>query len=528
MCISVLTGACGGGDDGRSSESQPVDTASASGSHATTTSAGTPVAGGSANFLVASETGTLDPVKATGSAGNDAQRMFALYGALMTYDAATAKTDFLLADSFVPSADLKSWTLKLKPNLTFTDGSPFDAAAVKANWERCQVAANASPARGVCAAFSKLEVDPTNPLILTVTNAVATAHLDKSISRSALNYIASKKALDDKVDFTSKAVGAGPFKLDSWTRDSTMVMSKNPSWTITPVYLDKITLSVLGVDQQRIDAFTTGGGDALWSTVVNVRNDAQKESKDAYQANVGVTTGSGILFNTSKAPFDDVRVRQAILRSIPLDTVSIDVQRGAEPLKYYTVPGTPQHTEESQLASYDLAAAQKLVDDYVGEHGGQPIKFTYYAFQVQVSSDLGKFVVAQLGKLKNVQVDFQVLDTPTATQKALSGDFSMINWGFPTLDPDPGLYNMARSGLATNYGRYANATVDKLLDDARASTDNDRRFANYKQVYAQLAKDVPFIPTVVSIYGWTCSARLRDCQVYEDGILRFDKVWKAS
>ena len=202
LALGLIAAACGddggkGGDATSTGTTGTTGTSTGSATGATTTAApATPVKGGTATVQLFSEIATLDPVKATGSGGSDGQRMFAVYGGLMAYDGNKQKMEFLLADSFKPtSPDNKIWELKLKPNLKFTDASVFDAAAVKANWERCQVAANGSPARGVCAFITKMEVSATDPLVLTVTNASSNAHLDKAIERTGLNYIASKKAI---------------------------------------------------------------------------------------------------------------------------------------------------------------------------------------------------------------------------------------------------------------------------------------------------------------------------------------------
>jgi peptide/nickel transport system substrate-binding protein len=517
LAIGLLAAACGGDDGGEATGGEETAT--------TTTAASTPVAGGSATVQLFSEIATLDPVKATGSGGSDGQRFFALYGALMTYSAANNKTEFILAESFTPDATNKVWTLKLKPGAKFTDGTELNAEAVKANWERCQVAANASPARGTCAAFTSMQV--TDPLTLVVTNAAPTAHLDKSISRTALNYIASKKAIDDKTDLTSKPVGSGPYKLDEWVRDSRLVMSKNPDWKATPVYLDKLTYQVQGNEQQRIDSFGTGATDAFYTATPGSIDAALKATKGAYKATVDVTMGQTFVMNTTKAPFDDVRIRRAIVTAIPRDILAEEILNKTLPAQYFSVPGTPWHSESSKLPAYDVAAAQKLIDEYVAEKGG-PVKFTMLAFQQTLDQDRAKFIVAQLGKLKNLQVDFVVNDSPTNIGKVLAGDYQWSSWGFPTLDPEPGLYNSSRSGLPFNYSRYKNADVDKWLDEARASTDAALRNANYKKVFDQLAKDLPFFPYTVNQVSFVCSPKLGGCEQYEDGILRADKLWKKA
>jgi ABC-type transport system substrate-binding protein len=518
LAFGLLAAACGGDDGGDATDQTGGDTAT------TTTAASTPVAGGEATIQLFSEIATLDPVKATGSGGSDGQRFFALYGALMAYNINTQKTEFILAESFTPDATNKIWTLKLKAGTKFSDGTDFTADAVKANYERCQVAANASPARGTCAFFTKMEV--TDPLTLVITNAAATAHLDKSVSRTALNYIASKKAIDDKTDLTQKAIGAGPFTQVEWVRDSRLVMAKNPDWKATSVYLDKLTFQVQGNEQQRIDSFNTGATDGFYSAVPGSIQDALK-TKGAYQAKVEVTAGQTFVMNTTKAPFDDVRIRRAIVSAIPRDVLATDILNKSVPAEFMSNPGTPWHSEGSKLPAYDVAAAQKLIDEYVAEKGG-PVKFTMLAFQQTLDQDRAKFIVAQLGKLKNLQVDFQVNDSPTNIGKVLAGDYQWSSWGFPTLDPEPGLYNAAKSGQPFNYSRYKNDDVDKWLDEARATADPTIRNANYKKVFDQLAKDLPYFPYTVTQNNFVCSAKLGGCDLYEDGILRVDKLWKKA
>src|SRR5689334_12510157 len=114
--LALVATACGDDDDSGATTATTAAAATTAGGTATTTaSAATPVAGGEATIELFSEIGTVDPVKSTGSGGSDAQRMFPLYGALVTYDSSTNKAEPLFADSFTSSADFKTWTLKLKP-----------------------------------------------------------------------------------------------------------------------------------------------------------------------------------------------------------------------------------------------------------------------------------------------------------------------------------------------------------------------------------------------------------------------------
>ena len=527
FAFALVAAACGD-SKGSSSSATTAGGPAATAGGPTTTVAETPVAGGSATIELFSEIATLDPVKGTGSGGSDGQRFHALYGGLVSYDANKNVVNPVQADSFKPNGtDYANWTLKLKPNMKFTDGTAFTATSVKVNWERAQVAANACPCRGVAATVKTLTV--VDPLTLSIALTSPNAHFDKNVERITMNYIASDAAIAAGKDMTSTPVGAGPFVLQNWTRDDRMVMNKNPDWLggAAKVYLDTLTFRVVGNEDQRVDTFDTGQADAFYTSTPGSVTKALATVKDSYFASIGVTTGQTFIMNTSTAPFNDVRVRTAFVQGVDYAALAKDILGGATPADNMTVKGTPYYDEKAALPKYDPVAAQKNIDAYVAEkNGGQPIKFTMLAFQQTLDQARVKFVQTSLGQLKNIQVDVQVNDSPTNIGKVLGGTFQASSWGFPVLDPEPGLFNATRTGLPTNYSKYSNPAVDTALDAGRISTDPVARKALYDTVWEALAKDLPFVPYVVTVNGFVLSPKLRGGQVYEDGILRFDLLWK--
>lgn len=135
-----------------------------------------------------------------------------MYGALLNYDFDTGEIEPGMAESFT-TEDGKTWTLKLRPGLTFTDGTPFDAAAVAFNWDRALDPALLSPSAAVAKTIDWEVVDPTT---LSVTAQDVNYQLDFGLTE-ALAYIASPTAIKEKgPDFGSNPVGAGPFTLTSW------------------------------------------------------------------------------------------------------------------------------------------------------------------------------------------------------------------------------------------------------------------------------------------------------------------------
>jgi peptide/nickel transport system substrate-binding protein len=524
VCLALLGAGCS--DDDETSASEPTDGSLVPSS--TKVPDADPVAGGEATVLVFSEIPTLDPVRMTGSASSDGQRALALYGGLLVTDPDTYEAEPLLAESFTPDATATTWTLKLKPGITMTDGSPYDAAAVKANWDRAKDIANRSPSLTTLLAVTSIAV--TDPTTLTVVLSAPNAHFDKAVARAGINYIASAKALADKTDLTSQAIGAGPFVLESWIRDDRMVLVPNAAWMGSEgPYLDKLTFRVVSDEDQRIDTFTTGDADAFFTATPYSVMRALDAVDDATYPSVAVTTGQAYLFNLSKPPFDDIRIRTAFARGVDWGALAEAVLGDGAVSPYnFTMQGTPWYDANATLPSFDVAAAQAAVDAYVSEHGGSPVKITLIAYQQSLDQARAEFIQTSLNELNGVEVTIETGDPATNLPKILGGDFQVSSWGFPTLDPDPGLYASVHSSALTNFSKYRNPAVDQLLDQARLLTDTSARKPLYDQVWETLAKDLPFYPYADTTNGFVVSPELGGGAVVLDGILRTDLLWRRS
>jgi peptide/nickel transport system substrate-binding protein len=254
--------------------------------------------------------------------------------------------------------------------------------------------------------------------------AAPNAHFDKAVSRVGINYIASKKALDDKVDMTSQAIGAGPYTLQQWIRDDRMILKKNPNWKGGEgPYLDTITFRVVGDENQRIDTFTTGQADAFYTSTPASVKTAQDKVKDAAYTGVDVTTGQTWVFNTTKPPFNDVRMRQAIVQAVDWQSMATTVFGNNAIAPYnMTLEGTPWYDAKATLPKYDPAAAQTLINSYVADNGGQAVQITWTAFQQTLDQARVKFIQTAVNQLKNVHIEVAVGDSPTNISKVLAGD----------------------------------------------------------------------------------------------------------
>jgi peptide/nickel transport system substrate-binding protein len=545
--LALLAAACGDDDD--DDDGAASDTAPATGDVATDTSGPTetsdgettepaddtttteapeeePIVGGEATVLQLSEVAVLDAVRATGASGTDGLRMFSIYGAIVVHNPDSGELTNVFAESFEPGDDLSTWTLVLHDGITFTDGTPLDAAAVKANWERILVPDNRSPAFGYASQIASTTVvdDLTLEIALTAPNA----HFPLAVSRTALNYLASPTAFAAGHDLANDPIGAGPFVVREWMRDDRLVLDRNPDYFDAPrPYLDTITIRVVPDPDQRVDTFLTGDGDAVYLQSAGVER-AREDTPDGQWVGTVVSAGTVLMFNTQLAPYDDVRVRRGI--AMGYDRVALsDIVYGTDySASSYTPDDGPFHVEDAAVPAFDPEAAQALFDEVRAEQGTETLELNLLTSGSPQGTLIAEFIQTSLNQFEGVHVTLETLDPATFVPRVIQGDFTVTQWGLPWRDPEPLFYSNLRSGLASNYMLYSNPVVDEAFDAARSESDLDTRAALYADAFAAIAEDVPFIPNANTPLGYLLAPQLRGGEFYEDGILRSDLIWRAE
>jgi peptide/nickel transport system substrate-binding protein len=541
LALVLVAGACGDDDDDEAQEGASVgettaapdtsadDVATTAGGDEgqdtvetsdTVADEGEPVPGGELEVLFQSERRALDPVTATPSAASTGLTDFALYGALVGYDAATSEVRPILAESLESNDTFDVWTLRLRPGLVFSDGSPYDADAVKVNWERGQDPANRSSAFAVLQLVSEMVVvDATTLEIhLVEPNAV----FDRTVSKYNINYIASAAAIRAGQDLTSAPVGAGPFVLESWTRDDRMVLVRNPDWYDAPrPYLERLVVRVVPDEQQRVDTFSVGDADAMYTAVSE--SIATLEDDGFAYTSVPLSHSSVMMTNATRPPFDDVAMRRFLFEAIDFQAM-LEIVDGpdAEATTTFSVEGAPW-SSDATVPEYDPEHAQELLDEYTAANG--PLDIACLAGQSPRQQTMCEFAQTSLNQMDGIEASIEVLDTPTFIQRAYSHDFDFGVWGFPTTYPDPGLYLGVQSTSSANPMGFSNPEVDALFAEARQSGDADARAEVYRQIYDLFADELPFRPLEHATYGYAYADDVHGIEFYEDGIIRTDRVW---
>ncbi|WP_052711042.1 ABC transporter substrate-binding protein [Pseudofrankia sp. DC12] len=403
-----------------------------------------------------------------------------VYDTLLKLD---AKGDWQpnLATSMTTS-DSVTWTMKLRPGVTFTDGTPLDAAAVKFN-----VGLTKDPSLGSSQLATVSDIKAMN-VVDPATVQFVLGGPDGSFPyafTSLVGMMVSPTAYQaDPRGFAQRPVGAGPFMLQSWTRDSQAVLVRNPHyWDVGRPYLDKVVFQVI------TDPVTLG--QSLASGAVDVAANyptvqaALRGTPGVRVVSTSLTGGAGIVPNESRAPFDDVRIRKAIALAIDPRAVNASLFQGAWSGSLPCAPYAPNLPECAQglWPKTDLAEAKKLVADYVAEKG--PLKDHYELLGLATYPDQAQFLQQTLAGI-GIHVTLTVLQTADYVSR-LSRQAYDLTWNGiqPFAGPARGYYRNLLSNVAGGrhmQGGPVDPTLENLLDQATKAVDKNSRVAAVKKI----------------------------------------------
>ncbi|WP_347176687.1 ABC transporter substrate-binding protein [Parafrankia sp. EAN1pec] len=472
-CAALLLGACGGGGDSAS------PSAGASGK---------PVAGGHGRILTLSDLRSLDPgtignaYASTGVVGN------ALYGTLMTNDEA-GEIRYQMAESFTTTDNGRTFTLKLRPGLVFSDGTPLNAEAVKFNWDRVKDPATGSPHRSEASMIASSEV--VDDVTLTATMVTQVPKYAQSVVTSSLNWIASPAALrKGTAAFDAAPIGAGPFTLKSWTRQAAMELVKNPRyWDAPKPYLDTLTFQAALDSNQRYNTLQTGGADvAVESNPVNF----DKADKAGLPNTVlELSGGLFMAMNTRRAPFDDVRARQAVAGALDLDALNLAAYNGTgTPVDTLFSKASPFYSD-TPLRKADKATAQRLFDELAAE--GKPVSFAVSTAPTSESRTTAENIQAQLGTFKNVKVQVKIIEVADVVSLRTTHDFDATTSSAFFQDPEPRLWTAFSGDSPANLSGIADKALNDALLAGRTGTSEQDREKAYDTVQQRLTELAPVV-----------------------------------
>jgi peptide/nickel transport system substrate-binding protein len=481
-----------------------------------TASAGAPKTGGTLTIIYQNEVTSLDPTATTTAAGAGSLPYYAIYDALFTLSAGTGAVTPKIGQSLTANSTQTVWTLTLRPGVTFSDGTPYDAAAVEFNWDRDKNPKSALV--GAAGLIKSMKV--INATTLQVTLVAPDSSFDRTVAQQLL-FIASPTAIKKEgASFGTHPVGAGAFILNSWVRNSQKTFTANPHYYQPgKPYLSKLVISVIPDSSQGVTALKTGQGNYMYTQDSSIISQLKAAGM---QATITTTPGSpNIAFNNNKAPFNDPSIRKAVIEAINVDQMA-KVTGTFEPVTTPFPAGSPYNYGMSWPA-YNQANAQQLFNAYAAAHGG-PVTFTLQAFQDPATGKEANFIQAALGQYKNVKVNVTTVAASTAITNVFTGNYQASAWGAPWYAPsDLYIYLVPKQTLNV-YG-FDNPAVTTALNTARATGNASTLAASYRTVVQNMVSNVPFFNYGVRQPAGLYPSSVHNVKLFYDGFPFMEDIW---
>ncbi|GAA2805927.1 ABC transporter substrate-binding protein [Saccharopolyspora taberi] len=376
-----------------------------------------------------------------------------------------------IAQRWEQNAEATEFTLHLKNGVTFSDGTPLDASAVLANLD---IWAKGDPGRGISpiGLFPKTydHAEAVDPATVKVFFNAPTLGFIPTLGYHG-SILMSPKTIAlpaDKQADLANDIGSGPFVVDSWKEGDSVVLKKREDYNWGPAalkhqgpaFLDSITYKVVAEPSVRTASVQSGQADVAY-------NPSPQELSSFKDQGLTVATPrylgfvNGFAVNTKVAPFNDIKVRQAlqhgINRSEIISTIYTEDWLPAQSLFQSNVPGATDHSGDF---AYDADRANRLLDeagwskgpDGVRAKDGKPLELTLHPNPyLATSKAVDELLAQQLGKL-GFKVNIQAFDVVTYGERVEVGN------------PNVPAYEVTRSFIDAG-------TVAGILTDANDGED---------------------------------------------------------
>lgn len=446
---------------------------------------GTP--GGDLTATLDIEIASLDPL--FGSAvGYDRTTLNLFYENLYILDAEGAFVP-RLATEWSVAEDGLSATFDLREGVTFHDGTPFDAAAVKANIDRLVAEGDNSRTTTQASAIAGAEV--TGPMQVRIDFERRSGSV-LSILAGEAGMMVSPAALADPETLRRNPVGTGPFVLDDWQGGFRLSASRNSDYWRDDFegqdlpYLDSVTLRFISDTSVAIVEAQSGA--------VQIADRIQDRDFERVQADPALTLNprasqitSFMVFNNSGPPFqDNPELRRAVVVAIDPARVEQVISSGRGRVNPTWVPHTSwEYTEDLPVPTPDPDMARELY-----AQSGHEGPLVLSIIQRDPDTQIAQVLQALLGQA-DIPMEIEVLEREAWLDKTRGRqhEMALLRSTAPLADPDIrfGGYYLPDSG--GNYSAIQDDMLTQMVQDAEAETDFEARKSLYADIQARLLEN---------------------------------------
>ena len=440
---------------------------------------------------------SLDPAAVTD--GESIKVTQNIYETLLNFNEQDTTVEAGLAETWEVAEDGLTYTFHLREGVKFHDGTDFNADAVVKNVERWSAGAADTFAYYQSMFYADgadliTKIEATDDKTVVITLSRPQAPFLKNIAMAAFG-IASPAAFDTLDD---QPVGTGPFTFKEWKRNDSITLVKNEEyWQEGLPKLDTLIFRSIPDNSARLNELMAGNIDL--ADGINPSDATTISSDSNYQLIERPSMNVGYLgLTTTRKPFDDVKVRQAINYAIDKQTIVDAFFEGYADVAKNPMPSSVSgYNDDIEGYTFDPEKAKALLAEssYKGEElelWAMPVPRPYMPDGQKVAEAIQK-------NLEDVGVKTKIVSFEWATylEKAAAGeaDMFLLGWTGDNGDADNFLYALLDEDNigSNNYTYYSNEEVHKLLIAAQSEVDEEKRNELYKQAQVLINDDAPWV-----------------------------------
>ncbi len=413
-----------------------------------------------------------------------------IFDTLTTINSATNEIEPQIAESWEQKDD-KTYVFKIRQGIKFHDGSDLTAEDVKFSLERAIASAAVSY---VVDFIDTVEVNDDYTVTITIKEPYAPILRNLAVPFAA---IVPKAVVEkDEEGFKTNPVGSGPYKFVEWKQGDSVKLEAFDDYYAGAPKTKYLEMKVIPEAAQRTIALETGEIDLAYDIIANDL-DKVKDNPDLQLFEAPSLSCYYITMNMNKKPFDDERVREAINLAIDRQLLVDTIINGAgEPADAIIAPDVFGYSSPGAY-EYDPEKAKELLAE-AGYADG--FSTSIWVNDNQERKEACEAIQAMLAEI-GIDCQIEVMEFGSFIEKTSSGEHDMayFGWTTSTMDADYTYYSLEHSsqqGAAGNRSFLDDPEVDKLIEEGRGSTDEDKR----KEIYADLAVKLKDINNNAPIY----------------------------
>lgn len=501
LCGALVIAACGSDSSEDSADGDGTSSIVAGSSVGTDGECTADLAGGSLTVAIPFSSRTLDPYDGGGNtAEQGGMELQAIYDKLVRFDPEAGEFVPHLAESITPDEDHGVWTLTLPEGVTFSNGDPFDAAAVKASMDRHLDPDGGSALLSAAAQVASVEAPDPTTVVITLHEPWAGF---PSLLATAFGMVQNTAAIDavGQEAFASnpEGGGVGPFVVARYSPGESIELSPRDDYWGGPVCLESLTFSIIPQNRTAYDALRNGEVDAMILGRDPMLLDEARQNMDGLESYGALQIGGDTLLINSGAdgydtPGADVRVRRAIAAAIDPEVVNQRAYGGVAKLSTGLVPEEAVLLEPTQGPEYDPEAAKALVEEVKADGWDGSIRLS--CNNTPVTSEACIAIKAMLDAVGfDVDLNTQRSATEISTLVRVDKDFDLVMWGLSAHEENLwNTLNQYRTGAPNNAGNFAHPDMDEALTQLQSAATTEETNEALAKVQAVWVDQVPGLP----------------------------------